>query len=150
MGAQVIVGDAGVGVDHPGGALRVLGVDLGGDQHGVVAQRPGVEDRRDLSDDPLVEQPAGAGEDIVEIELGLGGDQGEGLGVEREARLQQVHQPLVVLVERNRGAIHARARLRVRDLQHNTLPLTRSQRTGDGCSLVRVARAKPPPPSRNR
>jgi hypothetical protein len=105
-----------VGVDDLGGAVGVLAVNLGGDQHRLIAERPGVEDRRDLADDPLVEQTLGAGEDVVELQLGLGGDEGEGLRVEREARLQQVHQPLVGLVERDRGAVLARARLRLRDL----------------------------------
>ena len=117
MGAQVVVGDAGVGVDDRRRPLRVLGVDLGRDQHRLVAERPGVEDRRDLADDPLVEQAPGAGEDVVELHLRLGGDQREGLGVEREARLQQVHQPLVGLVERDRGAVLAAAGLRLRDLR---------------------------------
>ena len=102
-----------MGVDRGGGALWVLGVDFGGDQHRLVAERAGVEDRGDLADDPLVEQAPGAGEDVVELELRLGGDQGEGLGVEREARLQQVHQPLVGLVQRDRRAALARARLRL-------------------------------------
>jgi hypothetical protein len=105
-----------VRVDDRGGALRVLAVDLGGDQHRVVAERPGVEDRGDLADDAPVEQAADAGERIVELQLRLGGEKGEGLGVEREARLQQVHQPLVGLVERDRGAVAARARLRLRHL----------------------------------
>ncbi len=51
--AQVVVRDAGVGVDDLRGAPGVLGVDLGGDQHRGVAQRARVVDRRDLADDPL-------------------------------------------------------------------------------------------------
>ncbi len=43
-------------------------------------------------------------------------DEGEGLGVEREARLQQVHQPLVGLVERDSGAALAGAGLRLGNL----------------------------------
>ncbi len=116
MGAQVVVGDARVGVDDLGRPLWVLAVDLGRDQHRVVAERAGVEDRGDLADDPLVQQALGPGQHVVELELRLGGDEGEGLGVEREARLQQVHQPLVGLVERDRGAVLARARLRLRNL----------------------------------
>ena len=58
-----------------------------------------------------VEEAPGAGQDVVQLHLGLRCDQGEGLGVEREARLQQVHQPLVVGVERHRGAVAARADL---------------------------------------
>ena len=111
VGAQVVVGDAGVGVDDPGGALGVLGVDLGGDQHRRIAERPGVEDRRDLADDPLVEQPLGAGLDLVHRQLGLAGDGPERLGLQREARLEQVQKELVGRVERHRGARLARANL---------------------------------------
>ena len=116
MGAQVVVGDARVGVDDRRGAMRVLGVDLGCDQHRLVAERAGVEDRRDLADDPLVEQALGAGENVGQLQPGLRGDQGKGLRIEREARLQQVHQPLVGLVERDRGAVLARADLGLRNL----------------------------------
>ncbi len=116
VGAQVVVRDAGVGVDRLRRPLRVLGVDFGGDQHRLVAERAGVEDRRDLADDPAVEQPLGAGEDVVELEPRLGGDQRERLRVEREVRLQQVHQLLVGLVERDRRAALAGARLRLRDV----------------------------------
>ena len=41
-----------------------------------------------------------------------------GSGDEREARLQEVHQPLVRLVERDRGAALARADLRLRYASH--------------------------------
>ncbi len=58
--AQVVVRDAGVRVDDLRGAVRVLGVDLGGDEHRRVAERARVEDRRDLADDALVEQPLDA------------------------------------------------------------------------------------------
>jgi hypothetical protein len=102
-----------VGVYRGGGALWVLGVDFGGHQHRLIAERAGVEDRGDLADDPLVEQAPGAGEDVVQVQFRLGGDQGEGLGIEREARLQQVHQPLVGLVQRDRGAVPAGAGLRL-------------------------------------
>ena len=114
MRAQVVVRDAGVGVDQFGRPLRVLGVDFGGDQHRFVAERAGVEDRRDLADDPVVEQPLGAAEQVVQLDARLGGDRGERFRVEREARLQEVHHPLVGLVERDRGPVLARARLRLR------------------------------------
>ena len=68
MVAQVVVGDAGVGVDDLRGAVRVVGVDLGGDEHRRVAERPGVEDRRDLADDPAVEQALGALLEVVDVE----------------------------------------------------------------------------------
>ena len=117
--AQVVVGDAGMGVDDPGSALGVLGVDFGGDQHRLVAERAGVEDRRDLADDPALEQALGAGEDVGGLQLRLGGDEGEGLGVEREARLQQVHQPLVGLVQGDRRAALAGAGLRLGHLHRS-------------------------------
>jgi hypothetical protein len=50
------------------GAPRVLGVDLGGDEHRGVAERARVEDRRDLADDALVEQALHAREHLL---LGL-------------------------------------------------------------------------------
>ncbi len=116
--AQVVVGDARVGVDDLRRAVRVLGVDLGGDEHRLVAERPGVEDRGDLADDALVEQALGAAHRLARLRLGLLGDRPERLGGEREARLQQVHQPLVGLVERDRRAVLARADLRLRRYSH--------------------------------
>jgi len=71
------------------------------------SERASIEDRRDLADDATVEQALGAGQHVVQLQLRLRGKQRERLGVEREARLQQVHQPLVGLVERDRGAVHA-------------------------------------------
>jgi hypothetical protein len=108
-----------VGVDDLRRALRVLAVDFGRDQHRLVAERAGVEDRGDLADDAAVEQALGAGEDVVQLQVGLAGDEGERLGVEREARLEEVHQPLVGLVERDRGAVLAAARLRLRDFHRS-------------------------------
>jgi hypothetical protein len=98
-------------VDDPRGALGVLRIDLGSHEHRAVPKRPRVEDRRDLADDPLVEQPLGSDLDLVGAELGLAGDQLERPRVEREARLQQVHQPLVGLVEGYRRAALAGADL---------------------------------------
>ena len=57
--AQVVVRDAGVRVDDLRRPPRVLGVDLRRDEHRPVAERARVEDRRDLADDPVVEQVAG-------------------------------------------------------------------------------------------
>jgi hypothetical protein len=114
VGAEVVVRDARVRIDDPGGALRVLGVHLRRDQHRRVPQRAGVEDRRDLANDPLVQQPLGAAQRLLHSEPRAGRDGREGLGVEREARLEQVHEPLVVVVERNRRAAAAGADLRSR------------------------------------
>ena len=58
--AQVVVRHARVRVDDLGRAPGVLGVDLRGHQHRAVAEHARVEDRRDLADDALVEQPLGA------------------------------------------------------------------------------------------
>ena len=102
---------AGVGVDDLGGAVGVLGIDLGGDQHRRVAECPRVEDRGDLADDALDEQALGAGLDLVHRQFRLTSDGGERLGIEREARLQEIHQPLVVGVERHRRAVAAGADL---------------------------------------
>ena len=66
--------DAGVGVDDLRRPLRVLRIHFRGDKHRFVAERPGVEDRRDLADDPAVEQALRALERVGEGELGLGGD----------------------------------------------------------------------------
>ena len=71
--AQVVVRDAGVRVDDVGRPPRVLGIDLGRDQHRRVAERAGVEDRRDLADDPLVEQVLDAGDHLLLGDAGLGG-----------------------------------------------------------------------------
>ena len=68
VGAQVVVRDAGVGVDDLRRPVRVVRVDLRRDQHRLVAERAGVEDRRDLADDPLVEQAPGARHQLVDLE----------------------------------------------------------------------------------
>ena len=68
--AQVVVRDAGVGVDDLGRLPGVLGVDLGGHEHRAVAESAGVVDRRDLADDPLVEQALDAGEHLLLGHLG--------------------------------------------------------------------------------
>ena len=80
VGAQVVVGDAGMGVDDLGRPVRVLGVDLGGDEHRGVAERAGVEDRRDLADDPAVEQALGPRLEFVDRQLRLRGEPLVGLG----------------------------------------------------------------------
>ena len=54
--AQVVVRHARVRVDDLRGPVRVVGVDLGRDQHRLVAERARVEDRRDLADDAVVDQ----------------------------------------------------------------------------------------------
>jgi hypothetical protein len=48
-----------------GRAVRVLRVDLRGDEHRREAERPRVEDRRDLADDAPVEQALDAGHHLL-------------------------------------------------------------------------------------
>ena len=98
--AQVVVRDAGVLVDHAGRTPRVLGVDLGRDQHRGVAESARVEDRGDLADDPLVDQALYAGDDLGFIDPGLCRHVLVGLLGDREAALHEVEQPLVEVVER--------------------------------------------------
>ena len=109
--AQVVVAHAGVGVDHVGGAPRVVGVNLGGDEHRGVAECARVEDRRDLTDDPLVDQASNATQDLVLADAGLLGDVAVGPGRDREGALHQVEQALVEIVKRNGGAVLATAEL---------------------------------------
>jgi hypothetical protein len=89
----------------------VLGIHPRRDQHGLVAEHARVEDRRDLTDDPLVEQPARAAQHLVLAQLGEARDLGVGALRQREAALEQVEQALVGLVERDRGAALAAPRL---------------------------------------
>jgi hypothetical protein len=116
--AQVVVGHARVRVDELRGAVRVRGVDLGGDQHRGVAEGARVEDRRDLADDALVEQVADAFEHLPFREPGELGDRGERARVEREAALHQIEQLLVGLVQRDGGAALARPDLGPRYVSH--------------------------------
>ena len=116
MRSQVVVRDAGVRVDDLRRAVGVLRVHLRRHQHRVEAERAGVEDRRDLADDPPVEQALRPLERVVHGDPRLVGDRAERLGHELEARLQEVHEALVRLVERDRRAALARACLRLRDL----------------------------------
>ena len=88
-----------------------VGVDLRGHQHRLVAERARVEDRRDLADDALVEQPLDARHHLVLGQPGEAGDMRERPLGEREAALHQVEQLLVRLVERDRSAVAARADL---------------------------------------
>ena len=110
--AQVVVADAGVRVDDLRRAPGVLGIDLRGDEHRAVAERARVEDRRDLADDPLVEQALDALEDLVLGDPGELGDGRVGLRREREAALHEVQQLAIDVVHRDRGAALAGADLR--------------------------------------
>ena len=109
--AQVVVRDPGVRVDHVGGAPRVLGIDLGGDEHRRVAERARVEDRCDLADDPLVEQAAYAVHHVRFRDARLLCHVLVRPWRDREAALHEVQQPLVEIVERGRRAVLAGTQL---------------------------------------
>jgi hypothetical protein len=109
--AQIVVGDARVRVDDLGGPVGVVRVDLGGHEHRLVAERPRVEDRGDLADDPLFEQPRDAREDLVLGQPSEAGHVGERSRAECEAALHEVEELLVCLVERDRRPVSARADL---------------------------------------
>jgi len=109
--AQVVVRDAGMRVDDPRRPPGVVGVDLRGDQHGPVAEYARVVDRRDLADDPLVEQPPRAAKHLVLGDLRELGDAREGPRRQREAALEQVEESLVELVQGDRRAAPAAADL---------------------------------------
>ncbi len=109
--AQVVVGYAGVGVDDLCGAVGILRIDLGRDQHRGVAERARVEDRRDLADDALVKQVLHARHHLALLHPGELGHTQVGARLDREAALHQVEQALVELVERDRRAVLAAAAL---------------------------------------
>ena len=109
--AQVVVAHARVRVDDPRGAPRVLGVDLRRDEHRAVAERAGVEDRRDLADDALVDELADARQHALLGHLERRRDGRVGPRLDREAALHRVEQALVEVVERDRRAVLAGAEL---------------------------------------
>ena len=109
--AQVVVAHAGVRVDDPRRAPRVLGVDLRRDEHRAVAERAGVEDRRDLADDALVDELSDARQHALLGHLERRRDRRVGPRLDREAALHRVEQALVEVVERDRRAVLAGADL---------------------------------------
>jgi hypothetical protein len=109
--AQVVVADAGVRVDDLRGAPWVLGVDLGGDQHRPVAERARVVDRRDLADDPLVDELLDAREHALLGDLQRTRHGGIRPRLDREGALHRVEQALVEVVERDRRPVLARPEL---------------------------------------
>jgi hypothetical protein len=96
-----------------GGAPRVLGVDLRGDEHRAVAERARVVDRGDLADDPVGEQRLDAGEDLLLGDARLAGHGGVRPRLEREAALHEVEQLALDVLERARRAVLAAADLRL-------------------------------------
>jgi hypothetical protein len=112
--AQVVVRHPGMRVDHLGGPPRVLGIDPRRDQHRAIAEHARVEDRRDLADDPLLEQPRGSGQNLGLRHTRELGNRGVRPPRDREIALEQVQQPLVQLVERDGGAVLSAPNLRYR------------------------------------
>jgi hypothetical protein len=100
-----------VRVDELRRAVRVGGVHLRSYQHRCVAERARVEDRRDLADDPLLEQVRDPLEHLLLGEPREAGDHRERPRVQREAALHEVEQLLVGLVERDGGPALAAAHL---------------------------------------
>jgi hypothetical protein len=109
--AQVVVAHARVRVDDPRRAPRVLGVDLGRDEHRAVAQRAGVEDRRDLPDDALLDELVDRAQHALLGDLEGRRDGRVGPRLDRERALHRVEQALVEVVERDRRAELAGAQL---------------------------------------
>jgi hypothetical protein len=103
-----------VRVDDVSRAVRVLGIDLGRHEHRAVAERARVEDGRDLADDALVDQVLDPAQHLVLRGLRQRRDARKRAALQRELALHQVHDPLVQLVERDRGAVLARAQLGLR------------------------------------
>jgi hypothetical protein len=92
-------------VHDPRGAPGVLGIHAGGHEHGAVAEHARVEDRRDLPDDALVQQALRAREHLGFGHLRQLGHAQERARLEREPALEQVEEPAVQIVERDRGAV---------------------------------------------
>ncbi len=107
MVAQIVVRDPGVSVDHLRCAMRVLGVNLGGDQHRGEAESARVEDRGDLADDALVEQVLYSRQHLVFVDPGELGHPPVGERLDREAALHQVEQAPVEVIERYRRTVLA-------------------------------------------
>ena len=109
--SQVVVRDPGMLVDDVGGAPRVLGVDLGGDEHRGVAERARVEDRGYLADDALVEKALDSFHRLDFFDPGFGRDVLVWARCDRKPALHEVQQALVEIVERGRGPVLAGAQL---------------------------------------
>jgi hypothetical protein len=119
--AQVVVRYARMRVHDLRRAPGMLRVDPRRHQHRLVAEHARVEDRGDLADDAFVQEAPGAHQHLVLAELGEAGDLGIGTLGEREASLQQVEQPLVGLVERDRRPVPTAARLGYRSQRATSL-----------------------------
>ena len=130
--AQVVVRDARVLVDDLRRAVRVLGVDLRRDEHRGVAERARVEDRRDLADDPLVQQALHAAHHLLLVDLGKRGHVLIGPRRDRKAALHQVQQLAVEIVQRNRRAVLAAAQLRRRRRRARAVGNVGERRLGGG------------------
>ena len=104
---QIVVRDPGVLVDDVRRAPGVLGIDLGRDQHRGVAERAGVEDRRHLTDDPLLQQMRYPRQHLLLGDLRLFGHVQVGSRRDRKRALHEVEQALVQVVQRDRRPMFA-------------------------------------------
>ena len=111
MVAQVVVRHARVRVDDLRGAPRVLGVDARRDEHRAVAERARVVDRRDLADDPRVDQLLHAREDPLLGHVERLRHRDVRARLDREPALHRVEQPAVEVVQRDGRAALAAADL---------------------------------------
>ena len=93
--AEVVVGDAGVGVDDLDGVVEVTWINFGGDEGGLVAEGFGVEDGGDLADDAVLLEGFGAREDFGFGEVELLGDLREWAGDEGDLGLERVEELFV-------------------------------------------------------
>src|SRR5215210_6981042 len=99
-------------VDDLGRPPRVVGVDPRRHQHRAVAEHARVENRRDLADDALVQEPLGSAQNLLLRELRQLRHVRIGARRYREAALEQVQELAVEVVERDRGAILSAPNLR--------------------------------------
>src|SRR3712207_7666236 len=75
--------------------------------------------RSHLADDPVIQQALRAGEHLVLAHLRQLGDAAERARLEREAPLEEVEQPPVEVVERDRGAAGDRKSTRLNSSHAN-------------------------------
>ena len=97
--ALVVVAHAGMPADHGRGLVDPVGVDLGRDQRGAVAERPGVEDGRELAQDTQLLHPGEAGHHVVLGDAEPLREHRVGPRIEREVPLDRVQQLPVEILE---------------------------------------------------
>ena len=100
MVALVVVAHARVLADHRGRFVDVVGIDLGRDQRGRVAERAGVEDRRQLAQHPVLLDLRDAGAHGGLVDPQALGQHRVRAGIEREVPLHGVQQFAIEIVQR--------------------------------------------------